>query len=155
MHRRAVRRLLAGAVLIGTVGIVPAVTASPASAATCSGYGCDGTDPAVTGCSANANDTSVGYVTNSAGQDLAKIQLRWSLTCHTNWGKITKTAQGSYIAVYAYRPSPYATTSTYGGYSSSYYGDQLYGDNLTVCVVGYATDATNPQSPMYSYTLCG
>lgn len=131
------------------------LTASPASAATCSGWSCDNTDPIATGCAGSVNNTASGYITNGVGQRLALVELRWSLTCSTNWGRITKQSYGNYVSVRAYRPSPYYNTATYGGFGSSYYGDQLYGLNMTVCAVGTATDITNPQSPVYQLTVCG
>jgi hypothetical protein len=125
-------------------------------APTCSRYNCDGTDPNQTHCTdGTVNDTTSGYIRNGAGQNLAYLELRWSVLCSTNWGKISRVGNGSFISVYVYRPSPYAITKQYGGYLSSYYGDQLYGQGMQVCAVGRATDATNPQSPVYVLTICG
>lgn len=130
------------------------VTAGPAQAATCSGYGCDGTDPIATGCaSGTVTNTGTTYITNSAGQRLAYLELRYSVACGTNWGRITQVGSTSSIYVYAYRPSPYASTYTYGGAGSNYYGDQLYGQGMTVCTVGQATDSATGQT--YTAAVCG
>jgi hypothetical protein len=138
-----------------TIGIIVSPTAANAATPTCQQWNCDNTDPSVTHCADSTNDTTSAYITNGVGQPLAFLELRWGLICHTNWGKITKQAYGNFISVRAYRSSPYYNTATYGGYASSYYGDQVYGYNMTVCVVGRATDITNPQSPVYQVTICG
>lgn len=151
IRRPAVAAILALGMLVPVVASAP-----PAQAATCSDFHCDGTDPIRTSCTAGTvNDTTSGYIRNSAGQNLAYLELRWSVLCSTNWGKITRVGNGNYIDVQVYRPSPSANTVTYGGFAGSYSGDQLYGWQMPVCAVGHATDATNPQSPMYSLTICG
>ena len=149
---RTLRRAALAAVLtLAAAGIA----AAPAQAATCSGFGCDRKDPIATGCANNVNNTASAWITNGVGQRLALVELRWSLTCSTNWGKITKTSQGNRITITATRPSPFATTATYGGTASSFYGDQLYGAGMTVCAIGTATDLLNPQSPTYTTQVCG
>jgi hypothetical protein len=126
----------------------------PAQAATCSGYGCDGRDPVVTGCaSGTVTNTGTTYIYNGAGQALAYLELRYSVGCATNWGRITRVGSASAIYVYVYRPSPYASTYTYGGGGSSYYGDQLYGSGMTVCAIGQAVDSATSQ--VYSAAVCG
>lgn len=130
------------------------IQAGPAQAATCSGFGCDGRDPIVTGCaSGTVTNTGTTYIYNSAGQPLAYLELRYSVGCATNWGRITRVGSASSIYVYVYRPSPYASTLAYGGTSTPYYGDQLYGSGMTVCAVGQATDSATSQS--YSAAVCG
>lgn len=140
-------------VVLGVTAV--AVAVSPAYAATCSTWGCDNTDPAVMGCSTNANNTATAYINNGAGQHLALVELRWSLTCRTNWGRITRQGNGNYVSISVYRASPYYNTPAFGGYASSYYGNQVYGYQMTACAVGQATDITNPQSPVYTVQICG
>ncbi|GAA2356513.1 hypothetical protein Cme02nite_49770 [Catellatospora methionotrophica] len=56
------------------------------------------------------------------------------------------------VKVWVYRQSPAATTAKYGGTGAQYYGDQLYGGNATVCVVG---EVTTPSGTKYTSTaLC-
>jgi hypothetical protein len=108
----------------------------------------------VTGCaSGTVTNTGTTYIYNSAGQPLAYLELRYSVGCGTNWGRITRVGSASAIYVHVERPSPYASTITYGGAGSPYYGDQLYGSGMTVCAFGQATDSATGQS--YSVAVCG
>lgn len=143
--------LMTALIALATMLVMPA---GPAQAATCSGYGCDGRDPVATGCaSGTVTNTGTTYIYNSAGQPLAYLELRYGAACGTNWGRITRVGSASSIYVYVYRPNPYASTITYGGGGSSYYGDQLYGSGMTVCAVGQANDSATGQA--YSGAVCG
>jgi Protein of unknown function (DUF2690) len=137
--------------VLATMILMPA---GSAQAATCSGFGCDGRDPIATGCaSGTVTNTGTTYIYNSAGQALAYLELRYGVGCATNWGRITRVGSARSIYVSVYRPSPYASTSSYGGTGSSYYGDQLYGSSMTVCAVGQAVD--NATLQFYSAEVCG
>lgn len=59
------------------------------------------------------------------------------------------------MTISVYRDTPYFNTPTFGGYASSYYGNQVYGYQMTARAVGRATDITNPQSPIYTVQVCG
>jgi hypothetical protein len=62
--------------------------AIPASAATCSGYGCDGQNPYGAGC---FNGSEVVYdlaLTNSIGQSAGRVRLWYSPSCRTVWATI-------------------------------------------------------------------
>ena len=50
--------------------------------ATCSGTGCNNTDPEQTGCAAGAYTVQTGILST------AYIQLRYSPRCQTNWGRV-------------------------------------------------------------------
>lgn len=66
---------------------------------TCSGSGCDGKLPDVSGCAGNSYAVSGGFAYISfyaaAGsphiQETAQIQLFYSRTCSTNWSRLTIT----------------------------------------------------------------
>jgi hypothetical protein len=143
--------LMTALIALATTLVMPAQSAL---AATCSGYGCDGRDPIATGCaSGTVTNTATTYIYNGAGQALAYLELRYSVGCATNWGRITRVGSASAIYVSAYRPSPYASTATYGGAGTPYYGDQLYGLNMTVCAIGQAVDSATSQ--IYAASVCG
>lgn len=60
-------------------GAAAVLAASPASAATCSGHGCDNLDPHQTGC--DSSTTVAGQVPTPYGT----FNLIWSPGCQTNW----------------------------------------------------------------------
>jgi hypothetical protein len=82
--------LLSCLVMTGATATVVAATTSPALAATCSGNGCNGTDPQATGCSANAITlSSARMITIRSGGDVGSIEMRYSRTCRTQWIRVT------------------------------------------------------------------
>jgi hypothetical protein len=89
--RRILTTLAATAVLI----LAGQGAASPAAAATCatapSRANCDGQDPMVTGCADDAVTIhrATTYLRNAAGTPLARVELRWSPRCQTNWVRAT------------------------------------------------------------------
>ncbi|MBW4705278.1 MULTISPECIES: DUF2690 domain-containing protein [unclassified Micromonospora] len=132
---RAVHRTLA---TLAASALVAAslLVASPASAG-CPTTGCDGTDPINTQCSADArNATSQPAYIMKGATTLAVVELRYSATCGTNWGKISNRVTPNRVQVTAYRDSPRKSTPWYGGTGAQYYGDQLDGQNSTICAVG-------------------
>ncbi len=140
MTTRVIRRLLAStAASVLVAGSL--LIAAPASAATCTGTGCDGTDPINTGCSADAQPATYNpqYVMNGT-TTLAVVELRWSPSCGTNWGRIhNRVSPNNTVKVWVYRGT--TTTTKYGGTGTQYYGDQLYGRDAEVCVVGQVKTA--------------
>lgn len=80
---------------------VCALGSSPASAAGCYGDWCSGKDPTATGC---AND-AITVASTDAG--VGRLDLRWSPSCKTNWGRFylypTRSDGGGYV--YAIQPS--------------------------------------------------
>ncbi|MER7270271.1 DUF2690 domain-containing protein [Micromonospora carbonacea] len=132
---RAACRALA-VVAAGTLVAASLLVGSPASAA-CPSSGCDGSDPINTGCSADArNATSQPAYIMKGATTLAVVELRYSASCGTNWGRINNRVTPNSVKVSAYRESPYKSTPWYGGTGAQYYGDQLYGDNSVICAVG-------------------
>ncbi|MFV2100476.1 DUF2690 domain-containing protein [Micromonospora sp. LOL_024] len=135
MTPRILGRLTAGAA--GAILGATMLVVSPASAA-CPSSGCDGTDPIDTGCSTGAqNATSNPRNITQGATTLAVVELRWSPSCKTNWGKISnRVSPNNTVRVWVYRNNPYGITTKYGGTGRQYYGDQLDGNNKTVCAVG-------------------
>nr|MDT0660383.1 DUF2690 domain-containing protein [Micromonospora sp. DSM 115978] len=149
-HPRIWRVLAPIAVACLTASVL---VATPANAATCSGYGCDGTDPIDTGCSSGAqNATRYPRYIMDGNKTVAMVELRWSPSCKTNWGKISNYVQRTNeVKVHVYRVSPQATTPEYGGTGEQYYGDQLNGDGMTVCAVG---KVKTPSRTITAEALC-
>lgn len=69
--------------------------------ATCSGTGCNGTDPGQTGCSADGRTVAYTNIVNSSGTAVGRVELRWSPTCQTNWSRVTRWDSNS-LYQYAY-----------------------------------------------------
>jgi hypothetical protein len=95
MHRFALlvtKRLTLVALLLFAVGSVAAVPASPVSAASCSGAGCNNLDPSATGCDSGAITVETQNITQNGSS--IRVELRWSSTCQTNWSRVTNTSSG-------------------------------------------------------------
>src|SRR5215471_9809212 len=78
---RAGRLLAALAVLAIPMGTATVLAAQPAAAATCSGTGCNDTDPYATGCSYN------NYEVHGAADPVygGTLELWYGPSCGTNW----------------------------------------------------------------------
>jgi hypothetical protein len=119
----------AGAALaLGSVTVLPALSAAPAYAATCSGYGCDGQDPLASGCNTGAYTVASAPITYQ-GVTYGTVELRWSPTCQTNWARTT--VGNAYLGLmrYAniYRQNPAAQADWhYTGPGNPVYGNMLY-----------------------------
>lgn len=89
--------LAAGAILV--TGILPAGAASTSTEArpqvTCYGDYCSGQDPEETGCAADA--ITVDWV----DLESARLDLRWSPTCKTNWARYEQYPRGWYFGEHA------------------------------------------------------
>ncbi|MBO4161634.1 DUF2690 domain-containing protein [Micromonospora antibiotica] len=132
---RALHRTLA-TLAAGALVAASLLVASPASAG-CPTTGCDGTDPINTQCSADArNATSQPAYIVKGATTLAVVELRYSAACGTNWGRISNRVTPNRVQVTVYRDSPRKSTPWYGGTGAQYYGDQLDGQNSTICAVG-------------------
>ncbi|GIJ20015.1 DUF2690 domain-containing protein [Micromonospora lutea] len=130
---RALQRLMSTAAA-GVLVASSLLVATPANAATCSGTSCDGTDPASTGCSADAQNANVTDIMHN-GVVVAVLELRWSPSCRTNWGRISnRVSPQNEVRVWAYRGA--TKTVKTRGFGQQYYSDQLYGWNMVVCAVG-------------------
>jgi hypothetical protein len=67
------------------------------SAATCSGNGCNGKDPAATGCNANAYLAKrTQFISAATGNKIsgAYMDIYYSRTCGTNWVRVTANPFG-------------------------------------------------------------
>ena len=126
---RASRLLATLAVLAVPLGaVVTLTTAQPAAAATCSGTGCNNTDPYATGCG------SGDYVVHSAADRVygGTLQLWYGPNCGTNWTRYDSpnTIQ-HYIWVVQqiyYNHNYYYTSSDEFGfkYAGWTWSDQIY-----------------------------
>ena len=102
--RRFFKVLLAAMLLAAVFAAYTGVSRSSASTAqhllphvTCSGNGCNGLDPVATGCDLDAITvtTTGGTVSFRTGT----IQLRYSPTCGTNWGRVISTIGNTQLTV--------------------------------------------------------
>jgi len=92
----------------------------------------DGTDPSTTGC---ANGAQVAtHITKSYGT----LELRWSPTCKTNWGRFVGTSNIGIVAVWVIREADGKTCGDQAGTGcngawyntpNTIYSNQLYGCN--------------------------
>ena len=64
-------------------------TQRAASQVTCSGEGCDNVDPVQSGCADGA------YTVTFVNTAIAEIQLRYSPTCGTNWGRVVSNGNNN------------------------------------------------------------
>jgi hypothetical protein len=111
MHRSRRSSLIASAIVVAGWGSL-AAGSSPAQAVTCSGSGCTGKDPMATGCAADAK-TVTSYVNDDFVPTLV-MELRWSPTCQTNWGRVNRVGLTSLKAVKRriYKSGSIATVGT-------------------------------------------
>ena len=140
MKSRLATLLFASALAAGL--LIPAMSsealatthAATAPAAPCSGFGCDGYDPNADGCATGA--TVPTSVTNSYGT----LQLRWSPTCKTNWGRLITSRNVGPVLVRVIREAPFKVCGDQPGNGcndywynspSTIYSNQLYGCNYT------------------------
>ena len=142
MKSRLATLLLASALAAGL--LIPAMStealatthaATAPAAAPCSGFGCDGQDPNADGC---ANGAQVVY---SAVTSYGTLQLRWSPTCKTNWGRLITSRNVGPVRVRVIREAPFAICGDQPGngcgdywYNSpiTIYSNQLYGCNYKI-----------------------
>ena len=110
------------------------VTAGPASAVTCSGYGCDGKSPSGSGCSSGAtiiNDVSLGWSDNVGGTAYdGKVRLYYSSLCRTVWAYVYDLSSDSTATAHVYRNSDGHQQGCAAG-NSSCTTNMLYDANVT------------------------
>lgn len=58
----------------------------------CTGLLCDFQDPDAVGCDAGAETVGEAPITDSQGNQLGYVELRWSSRCQTSWARVTSTA---------------------------------------------------------------
>jgi hypothetical protein len=132
------------ALVVAALGV--AVTSSPSYAASCSGYGCDGTDPSATGCSVSS---STILTTHYAG---GLLELRWGPNCQTNWARftaadnatysvwVTRLSDGVWAGNGLYNPLTFSNNQGNGAYT-----DQVYSPGAASACV---------QSPQHGGQTC-
>jgi Protein of unknown function (DUF2690) len=90
MRSVMLRRLSAAAIALFLVLPATAMSAGAVSAVTCSGYGCDGTSPASTGCSVGATNKDLEYIYSGPSMTVVgTIEMRYSQACQTVWARVT------------------------------------------------------------------
>lgn len=158
--------LAAGALTVGPSHVM---------AATCSGSGCNGRSPHITGCDAS------GYVSTKASANIMNggtvvglVELRYSSLCGTIWARTTNKSGGSsWVASgilrsdgnsYDYSLNDTCTMGIYGdtfcrdnlGNLASQYGYQIYDVGYTSYAVGYIcysdSSCTNMSLVKYNHT---
>ena len=95
-HQRVTRVRCALAASCLAVAAAVAIPAGPASAAVCDGVSCNGQDPNVAGCAADAITPPGGTVQDQG----VKLELRYSPSCHANWARITPARFNWHFTVY-------------------------------------------------------
>lgn len=91
-NRRSESRLprcVVGFAIATASAISPLVFAQPAGAVGCYGDYCSGQDPEASGCAADAQ--TVAWYDDQG----ARLELRWSPTCQSNWAKFILYPQGT------------------------------------------------------------
>lgn len=120
-------------VMTSAVTVLAALMFTPpvsAQAATCYASSCAGKSPEATGCSAGA---TTPRSTTWAGRI---IELRYSPTCRSAWGRIRNGVSGDEIAVFSSGPGPIYTSTVRAGNSA--YTSMVNDAGLTawVCILG-------------------
>jgi hypothetical protein len=102
--------------------------ASPALAATCSGNGCNGQDPAATGCASDGYTVASAPVTDPYGR-VGTVELRYSPKCGTNWSRVTMSVATENVAtIMAIIERSDGLHYDYGWSGRAPAGLQIYGD---------------------------
>jgi Protein of unknown function (DUF2690) len=81
---------------------------------TCSGDGCDGLNPVVTGCAADAYTVQTAVFSNS------NVELRYSPTCGTNWGRVTSKVGAANLVIRIQRIDGLTYTFSGGNFNFAY-----------------------------------
>jgi len=114
-HKRRLTGTLAAVAIIAATTLFG--VAAPASAATCSGTGCNNTDPYTTGCNSGASLIHTYY---TAG---GRFDMFYSGTCSTNWIQWT----GPNICTWKRVQSSYGTWTTWENDHATWsYSRQIY-----------------------------
>ncbi len=119
------------------------VSAHSAQAATCSGYGCDGKDPAATGCSSGAETVKSKYIevyvaSKESEERVGRLDLRYSPSCRTNWARVTFLQEGeTFIETFIEREGESSSRQYYGEKGSEVYGNMVYAPTpIKACASG-------------------
>ncbi|MEV4254097.1 DUF2690 domain-containing protein [Spirillospora sp. NPDC049652] len=138
------RRVGLGLAAVATAASGMLAVTPSAQAATCSGNGCNGTDPVSTGCSNNSTAPLQG---NGLG---GHLELRWGPTCSTNWARFTP-GNGDVYEIWVTRRSDGAwagygmyVTYKFSGAGVPNYSDQIYSPgSASACVRDITTNSQN------------
>lgn len=104
-------------------------SSSSARAVTCSGSGCNNTNPITTGC--NADAATVKKVFPASGK--ARVELRFSDTCQTRWAKTINISPNG-LNYWANATLGYwYYGSQYVAYGNTVYSNQRYGSGYQAC----------------------
>lgn len=170
----AIRRVIAGIVLVVGMQVGITAIATPVSAAGCYGYSCHGFDPIARSCPVSSTTVTYGAY--------ATVWNRYSNVCKANWAKaqLTPTAigRGYQWLVYVWtvdsrglseqacEPTPDGNLGylnercagpinpAWSGYGSSWYTDMVDGTNVTTATVAIYQPATAtwPQKIIAQYS---
>lgn len=117
----------------GEVTILSQPTMATPPRPTCSGNGCNSTNPQTTNCGVNAPSTRAStYIRNSAGTVIGLLELRYSNTCRTKWSRLTSAGGTARSAYASLRWSGDPQTDRYhrsGTASPSFWSLQVYSQN--------------------------
>lgn len=146
-------------ILVGFIALMPIV---PVAAASCSNTGCNGKDPYATSCQDSRSYTVYyrdmtfsGHPNNWPFELTARVELRYSPTCGTNWAKAKIIRYSTSNAPYMEVELRYSNGTTIKGadWTTNYhvvgwevYGDMFYAPNTPVmaCVrLGYAGELSS------------
>lgn len=75
----------------------------------CSGEGCNGQDPGLMGCEADAVTVASSTIRSPAGLVVGTIAIRKSAACNAFWARASTSSGTAYILSTITRNSPYAT----------------------------------------------
>ncbi len=81
---------------------------------TCSGDGCDGLDPVSAGCATGAYTVQTAVFSNSY------VELRYSPTCKTNWGRVTSKVGPTFLEIRIQRVNGLTYTFLGGNFNYAY-----------------------------------
>jgi Protein of unknown function (DUF2690) len=113
--------------------VARAATLSPS----CSGYGCDNTDPVQTGCSNSAYTASSAPITYN-GVTRGEVDNRYSTSCHTNWSRVIGYSGYQSFLKFAWVCRGSYCASTYAGTAQTIYSNQVYAPS-PICATAHGT----------------
>jgi hypothetical protein len=116
----------------------------------CSGYGCDNTDPVQTGCSNSAYTANTGPIT-VYGSTVAYVDNRYSTTCATNWSRVRGT-DGDAKTAQVCRTNGYCA-SPYSAYAATIYSNQVYARS-PICATAYGQEQVDSGWAFGNTTAC-
>ena len=95
----------------------------------CSGSGCNGLNPATTGCSADAYTVQTATFSNSF------VQLRYSPTCGTNWGRVISRVGATSLVITIQRNDNLTYTFSGGNFTFAWVA-MVYAPNVPARACG-------------------